>query len=84
MRLRSSGVTTMTGFIDEPDGAHGDEGRGGGDVERERPPRDPRDANARRNDRESPRERERPRTDDERIDEASEESFPASDPPQQP
>lgn len=78
------GVTTMTGFIDEPEGVHGDEGRGGGDVEREQPQRDRRDANPRGDERELPRERERPRTDDERVDEASEDSFPASDPPQQP
>ena len=34
----------------------------------------------------SPKEKDphRPRSDDERIDEASDESFPASDPPQQP
>ena len=74
----------MTGFIDESDGLHGIDGRGSGDVEREQPPRDRRDANPRADDREAVREPERPRTDDERVDEASEESFPASDPPQQP
>lgn len=74
----------MTGFIDESDGVHGDERRGGGDVEREEPPRDRRDANQRTDEQEPARERERLRTDDERIDEASDESFPASDPPQQP
>ena len=74
----------MTGFIDEPDGVHGDESRGGGDVERERAERDQKGANRRSDDREATRERQRPRTDDERIDEASDESFPASDPPQQP
>jgi hypothetical protein len=74
----------MTGFIDEPDGVHGDEARSGGEVEREQPPGDRRDANPREEERELPRERERPRTNDERVDEASEDSFPASDPPQQP
>ena len=74
----------MTGFIEGPDGAHGDEGRGRDDVEREQPTRGRQAVNPRGDDRETPRERERPRTDDERIDEASEDSFPASDPPQQP
>jgi hypothetical protein len=65
----------MTGFMDEPD--EGDRGGGGGDqdVEREQPPR---------NRRYTDRKPHRPRSDDERIDEASDESFPASDPPQQP
>ena len=68
----------MTGFIDEPHGLRGDEERSGDAIERERPQRDEGD------EREGTNRPERPRTDDERVDEASEESFPASDPPQQP
>ena len=77
----------MTGFIDEPDGLRGDEERSGDAIERERPQRDEgdeRSASRPGDEREGTNRPERPRTDDERVDEASEESFPASDPPQQP
>jgi len=71
----------MAGFMDEPD-----EGEGGGadrDVERETPQRNRRHTD-RRPDEPEKRAPASPTSDDERIDEASEESFPASDPPQQP
>ena len=73
----------MTGFIDEPDAGDGDKGRGDHDVEREEPPRNRRHTDKRPDEPEK-RDPRRPSSDDERIDEASEESFPASDPPQQP
>ncbi len=75
----------MTGFMDEPD--EGDRGGGGGggdqDVEREQPPRNRRYTDRKPGEPEK-KDPHRPRSDDERIDEASDESFPASDPPQQP
>jgi hypothetical protein len=68
----------MTGFMDEPDEGDREGGGGGGDqdVEREQPPRNPGEPEK--------KDPHRPRSDDERIDEASDESFPASDPPAQP
>ena len=69
----------MTGFMDEPDA--GDRDR---DVEREQPPRNRRHTDRRPGEPAEKKDPNRPRSDDERIDEASEESFPASDPPQQP
>lgn len=75
----------MTGFMDEPDAGDGDRGGGRGDrdVEREPPPRNRRHTDRRPDDQHEKRDPS-PRSDDERIDEASDESFPASDPPQQP
>jgi hypothetical protein len=71
----------MTGFMDEPD--EGDRGSGDKDIEREEPPRNRRYTDRKPGEPEK-KEPHRPRSDDERIDEASDESFPASDPPQQP
>jgi hypothetical protein len=72
----------MKGFMDEPDAAQGDRNRDR-DVEREQPPRNRRYTDRKPGEPEK-RDPRRPTSDDERIDEASEESFPASDPPQQP
>ena len=76
----------MRGFMDEPDDGdrEGGGGRGDRDVEREQPPRNRRHTDRRSGEPEEKGDPRRPRSDDERIDEASEESFPASDPPQQP
>jgi hypothetical protein len=71
----------MTGFMDEPD--EGDRGGGDKDIEREGPPRNRRYTDRKPGEPEK-KDPHRPRSDDERIDEASDESFPASDPPQQP
>jgi hypothetical protein len=73
----------MTGFIDEPDAGDGDRSRDDRDVEREEPPRNRRHTDKRPDEPEK-RDPRHPTSDDERIDEASDESFPASDPPQQP
>lgn len=78
------GVMWMTGFMDEPDAVHGDEHRKDRDVERDEPQRKRQHSDQPSSDRDRTDEPWRPRSDDERIDEASEESFPASDPPQQP
>jgi hypothetical protein len=75
----------MTGFMDEPDSGEGGSGRARDDrdVERQEPSRNRRHTDRRPGEPEK-RDPRRPTSDDERIDEASEESFPASDPPQQP
>jgi hypothetical protein len=73
----------MTGFMDEPDAGDRDEKRDDRDIEREGPPRNRRHTDHRPGEPEK-RDPRRPTSDDERIDEASDESFPASDPPQQP
>jgi hypothetical protein len=74
----------MTGFMDEPDAVHGDPGQGNRDIERDEKDTKRRHSDQRSGDQERDRDPLRSTSNDDRIDEASDESFPASDPPQQP